>query len=142
MTHTPGPWTNDKGLVNGRETRARFSPGVSVDLFDASEYPAELHDEMLGNAVLIAAAPDLWLVATELETAFETQIATGRCWVDEDDEYHVVITARQWSALGAALRKAEQPVAAKPQWGTTKPKGEDDERSTRKRIPEGFGQRD
>ena len=59
MAHTPGPWINDQGLVNGSETRARFAPGVSVDLFDADEYPAELHDEMMANAALIASAPDL-----------------------------------------------------------------------------------
>lgn len=59
MAHTLGPWVNDNGLVNGRESRTRFAPAVSVDLFNASEYPAELHDEMMANAALIAAAPDM-----------------------------------------------------------------------------------
>jgi hypothetical protein len=59
MAHTPGPWINDNGLVNGRESRERFAPAVSVDLFDASEYPAELREEMLANAALIAAAPEM-----------------------------------------------------------------------------------
>jgi hypothetical protein len=59
MAHTPGPWINDNGLVAGSESRARFAPGVSVDLFDASQYPAELHDEMMANAALLSAAPEL-----------------------------------------------------------------------------------
>lgn len=57
--HTPGPWENDGGLVAGRESRERFQPGTSVDIFDASDYPNELHEEMLATAALIAAAPDL-----------------------------------------------------------------------------------
>lgn len=71
MAHTPGPWINDGGLVCGRETRARFvpgsrfpsdspfPPGVSQDIFDANEWPDELHDEAMANAALIAAAPDM-----------------------------------------------------------------------------------
>lgn len=111
MAHTPGPWINDQGLVNGSETRARFAPGTSIDIFDASEWPTEMADEAMANAALIAAAPDLWQSATDLEEAFETQIKDqreSRC-VDAhpDDEYHVVITAKQWRALGDALRKAE-----------------------------------
>ena len=56
--HTPGPWVCDEaGLVNGRDSRARFAGSPSIDIFDASEWPAELHDEALANARLIAEAP-------------------------------------------------------------------------------------
>ncbi|HEV2674109.1 MAG TPA: hypothetical protein VGV37_06165 [Aliidongia sp.] len=68
--HTPGPWSNDDGLVNGIETRPRFrrpgSHSVSIDIFDASDWPAEQHDEALANADLIAAAPDLLAAIKEL----------------------------------------------------------------------------
>lgn len=108
---TPGPWVNDSGVVNGRETRARFAPGVSIDIFNANDWGGELAAEGLANAALIAAAPDLWAVATDLEAALEDQIADqreSRCLDDPDDaEYHVVITAKQWRALGETLRKAE-----------------------------------
>lgn len=53
---TLGPWVNDNGLVSGRETRDRFAPSPSIDIFDAGEWPAELDDEAQANAALIAAA--------------------------------------------------------------------------------------
>lgn len=71
-THTPGPWINVDGLVNGRESRPRFAPGTSIDIFDAAEWPAELHDEALANAKLIAAAPDMLKAA---EATAESVIA-------------------------------------------------------------------
>ncbi len=58
--HTPGPWICDEGgLVTGQESRPRFQPSPSVDIFDASEWPLELRKEALANAWLITAAPDL-----------------------------------------------------------------------------------
>ena len=54
---TPGPWFNNDGLVSGRDSRERFEGSVSIDIFDAAEWPAELHEEALANAALIAAAP-------------------------------------------------------------------------------------
>ena len=72
MAHTPGPWTNDDGLVTGGESRARFAPGVSVDIFDASEWGAEQHDEAMANAALIAAAPDLLAALKGLATRDHT----------------------------------------------------------------------
>jgi hypothetical protein len=60
MTHTPGPWINDGGLVNGLETRDRFAPGVSLDIFNANDWPAELSEEAHSNAALIAAAPAMY----------------------------------------------------------------------------------
>jgi len=64
--HTPEPWTNDGGLVNGRESRARYAPGVSLDIFDASQWPVELESEALANAALIAAAPRLLAALNDL----------------------------------------------------------------------------
>ena len=57
--YTPAPWINDNGLVNGIESRSRFGNTPSFDLFDASDYPAEMRDEMMATAQLISAAPDL-----------------------------------------------------------------------------------
>jgi hypothetical protein len=59
MAHTPGPWVNNDGLVYGVESRERFAPYPSLDIFDAGEWPGELRDEAMANAALIAAAPDL-----------------------------------------------------------------------------------
>jgi len=69
---TPAPWKDNDGLVNGQESRERFAPGVSVDIFDASEWPVELHNEALANARLIAAAPEL---VAALEALVETTSA-------------------------------------------------------------------
>ena len=55
---TPAPWLNNSGLVNGVETRPGLS-GTSLDIFDAAEWPAELQDEAMANAALIAGGPDL-----------------------------------------------------------------------------------
>jgi hypothetical protein len=58
--HTPEPWTmSATGLVAGRDSRERFSGIPSIDIFDASEWPAELHEEAMSNARLITAAPEL-----------------------------------------------------------------------------------
>lgn len=57
--HTPGPWTNSDGLVFGQESRAKFIPSPSLDIFNAYEWPRELREEALANADLIAAAPGL-----------------------------------------------------------------------------------
>ncbi len=56
---TPGPWTNDGGLVTGRESRPGKSD-PSLDIFDANQWPMALTDEAHANADLIAAAPDLY----------------------------------------------------------------------------------
>lgn len=65
MAHTPGPWINDGGLVNGRESRERYAPGVSIDIFNYSDWGVELRDEALANAALISAAPDLLKAAND-----------------------------------------------------------------------------
>jgi hypothetical protein len=58
---TPGPWTCDEnGVVWGVESRERYGHGPSIDIFDASEWPAELADEAMANAKLIAAAQNLY----------------------------------------------------------------------------------
>ena len=57
--HTPGPWTNEDGLVNGIESRKRGVGTPSLDIFDAAEWPHELQNEALANARLIAAAPEM-----------------------------------------------------------------------------------
>ena len=67
MSHTPGPWTNDSGLVNGIDSRRPHTP--SLDIFDAAEWPHQLRDEALDNARLIAAAPDLLEACQLLEKA-------------------------------------------------------------------------
>jgi hypothetical protein len=58
-SYTPGPWVNESGCVNGVDSRERFLDRPSDDIFDASEWPAELYGEACANAALIAAAPDL-----------------------------------------------------------------------------------
>lgn len=74
--YTAAPWVNDDGLVNGRESRARFAPGVSIDIFDASEWPADMHDEALANAALISAAPDLLIALRNLLVIAGTPITS------------------------------------------------------------------
>jgi hypothetical protein len=57
---TPGPWTCDEdGVVWGVDSRGWYGKCPSIDIFAASEWPAELADEAMANARLIAAAPDL-----------------------------------------------------------------------------------
>lgn len=70
MKHTPGPWTNDNGLVCGQESRERFKPGPSVDLFNAADYDEELQEEMLGNTKLIAASLDMWTALQNIAGGF------------------------------------------------------------------------
>ncbi len=61
-TWTPGPWVNDGGLVNGKETNPRFPNSVSSDIFDGTEAPVfSDDDEWMANSHLIAAAPDLYI---------------------------------------------------------------------------------
>jgi hypothetical protein len=56
LSHTPGPWINDNGLVYGKNTEFLGAP--SWDIYDASEWPGHA-EEAQANAKLIAAAPDL-----------------------------------------------------------------------------------
>lgn len=82
MAHrTPGPWINDGGLVNGRESRARFAPGVSIDIFDAAEWPAELEDEAFANAALIASAPAMRDLIEGLKSLLRVTEHDGSQWV-------------------------------------------------------------
>ncbi len=57
--HTPAPWLNDDGLVNGRDSRQRFAGSPSIDIYDYKEWPEELAEEAYANARLIRAAPEL-----------------------------------------------------------------------------------
>lgn len=52
---TSGPWTNDNGLVNGRNLELDMP---SFDIFDVSEWAGD-EAEGHANAQLISAAPDL-----------------------------------------------------------------------------------
>lgn len=93
--HTPGPWVNDDGLVYGQETRERFQPSPSIDIFDAKEWPAELEREAHANARLIAAAPEL-LVALNDTLAYIVSYAES---ADADDPCHEILW--RWQALVA-----------------------------------------
>ncbi len=95
--YTPAPWVNDHGLVNGRESCAKFGDTSSFDLFDTNDYPAEMRDEMMATAQLISAAPDLLeaLKAARPHVVFVNTIAG-------DD----VLRARL-EQLDAAIAKAE-----------------------------------
>jgi hypothetical protein len=68
--HTPGPWLNREGLVTGVESRERFKGGCSIDIFDASEWPAELHEEAQANARLIAALPEFLTALNKITGGF------------------------------------------------------------------------
>jgi hypothetical protein len=98
MPHTPEPWINDDGLVAGRESRERFQPGASHDIFDAHEWPDELLDEALANADLIAAAPDL-LAAVEAVLA----IGGGVNRTDPPRKLDEAMTWRQQEDLVAKM---------------------------------------
>ena len=115
MAHTPGPWINDNGLVNGTESRKRFG-GVSVDIFDANEWPRELHDEALANAALIAAAPDMLIALREARDfiAAEREIRRQSCILrggtgetDQDGAILVSEADARLSQIDAAIAKAE-----------------------------------
>lgn len=107
--HTPGPWTNDGGVVYGIESRPRFF-GVSIDIFDANEWPAEIAEEAQANARLIAAAPEL-LAACRLLVA-----KVGGSW--RAFEYDLrkcmgntnyIIVAESLTKASAAIAKATKP---------------------------------
>jgi hypothetical protein len=76
---TRGPWVNSNGLVNGIESRPGLS-GTSLDIFDAAEWPAELQDEAMATAALIAAGPDL-VAALQFILAFYDP---GQRYLDTD----------------------------------------------------------
>lgn len=97
--HTPGPWVNDDGLVNGRESRARFAPGVSIDIFDAAEWPTELKDEALANAALIASAPAMRDLIEGLKSLLRVTEHDGSQWVSADAFDELLAS---YSAKGAA----------------------------------------
>lgn len=106
MARTPGPWINDDGLVSGGESRARFAPGVSVDIFDANEWPNDLRDEAMANAALIAAAPEMYVLIEEfgdvISDMFE-QMIRGH-WVD--DHGHDVQLNQKMIALKPLIIRA------------------------------------
>lgn len=89
FTITPGPWINDDGLVNGRHSECDDMP--SYDIFNADEWPGN-YKEALGNARLIAAAPDLLAAC---QRAYE-------CCYDKNSEDGI--------ALKAAIDKATGPT--------------------------------
>lgn len=116
MAHTPGPWTNDNGLVNGKESRERFAPGVSVDIFDASEWPAELYDEAHANACLIATAPEMLValkeardfIQAERNVRFDSCSLGGRVDTLDADGAELVSEAdARLAQIDAAIAKAE-----------------------------------
>ncbi len=84
MPHTPGPWINDEGLVNGRDSRERFAGTPSEDIFDSRQWPTELADEALANAALIAAAPQLLAMTKLFASSIEYEMR--RSEKDGDDE--------------------------------------------------------
>ena len=96
--HTPGPWTNDDGLVNGIESRTgRVEQTPSLDIFDAGDWPSALQDEAQANAKLIAAAPDM-LAALKLFISTYAATQTHPTIIQE---------AAVISAIRAAIAKAE-----------------------------------
>lgn len=105
MPHTPGPWTNDEGLVCGKESRVGMGE-VSIDIFNAHEWPASLFDEAMTNAMLIAAAPEMYALIEELGDAitdmFE-QLTRGD-W--RDGHGHDVRLNKQMASLVPLVRKA------------------------------------
>ena len=82
--YTPAPWINDNGLVNGIESRSRFGNTPSFDLFDASDYPAEMRDEMMATAQLISAAPDLLEALKCLVQRLDSHFGTGADWKEQE----------------------------------------------------------
>ncbi|MHB8817161.1 MAG: hypothetical protein ACYDAE_28385, partial [Steroidobacteraceae bacterium] len=64
------------------------------------------------DALLIAAAPDMWKALDELEAALDPVIYPQQKKQDfdapDDHEYDVTITAKQWRAISAALTKARR----------------------------------
>ena len=121
MAHTPVPWTNDDGLVTGGESRTRFAPGVSVDIFDASEWGAEQHDEAMANAALIAAAPEMLIALKAGREIIADHIADMLCsyciigadglplrdTLDPDEEDSVAEEEGALALIDAAIAKAE-----------------------------------
>jgi hypothetical protein len=107
-SYTPGPWVNESGCVNGVDSRERFLGRPSDDIFDASEWPAELYGEACANAALIAAAPDL---LDALQEFLATDERGQSAW-----QY-----AEAMDRARAAIRKATTP-----RWGWIEQTKEED----------------
>lgn len=71
--YTPGPWTNDNGLVCGRDSKL---DAPSFDIFDAAEWNG---DEVEGhaNARLIAASPEMFDFIHGLATDRHDRVSPG-----------------------------------------------------------------
>jgi hypothetical protein len=95
-TPTPGPWTNDDGLVYGKDSRARFRGRPSNDIFNANEWSAELTDEAMANARLVSAAPDMLAALKNALALWGGQCTDEpqRAWLEQTRE---------------AIRKATEP---------------------------------
>jgi hypothetical protein len=85
MTHTPGPWVNDNGLVNGLDPRAGIKGPRSFDIFDAADWPGD-EEEAQANAALIAAAPEMLAALKKMLKSFR-----GRMWIGGVNEIEGVI---------------------------------------------------
>lgn len=109
MSHTPGPWSNERIWdTPASRIHARVN-GIPVAL--AEVFTMHRASEKEANARLIAAAPDMKAVLDELEEAFDRDIYPEQKKEDfdapDDREYSVTITAKQWRAMTRALNKAE-----------------------------------
>lgn len=72
MSHTPGPWWSDGTAIflgNGSEVWARGDPAYMCELSYLDEDPHISEEEQVGNARLIAAAPDLLAAVRAYEEA-------------------------------------------------------------------------
>ena len=99
--HTPGPWTNDDGLVNGLETRNRGLGKPSLDIFDVADWPNELREEAMANANLIAAAPDMLAALVNAMAMADVDLKENRSGRTDD-------CAKAYAMCAAAVAKATE----------------------------------
>jgi hypothetical protein len=91
MPHTPGPWLNDEGVVSGQDSRVRFVRTPSIDIFNAHEWPAGLHQEAMANAHLIAAAPDMLAALKDARRIIIAAVTLGVDLPEFDPAEHSVV---------------------------------------------------
>jgi len=83
--HTPGPWSYSDH-ASPRITNVECDI-ARVEALPGSENHSEVRGEVIANARLIAAAPDLLAALREVSLCFGTGEASEEWWAEQHDNY-------------------------------------------------------